>query len=254
MDSSLPFDVVENIISRAPIESLLQCKPTCKELYALCNDKRFMYKHLELSEERLMRVYGDKVEIFNPATLDLLCLPVPPEFHVTFTNMIVIHCNGLLLCRWCTGFGPGYSHVAVWNPVLGHLRFVESGSHCLSDFYGFGYDNVSCYKILSIKSCILWNAIAELGRLLMYEAACEWLVSNVLTNHVVGEIMSLVGAASVELIYPIEPIAVVPLLRVGLAEHASSVCNFLCEDRCQNRDFSIAYIMMSLHYPFTRNK
>ncbi|ESQ45094.1 hypothetical protein EUTSA_v10010595mg [Eutrema salsugineum] len=66
---------------------------------------------------------------------------------------------------------------------------------------------------------IFRNAIAELGRLLMYEAAREWLPT------VVGEIMSPMGAASVEFIDPREPIAVVPILRAGLAlaEHASSV-------------------------------
>ncbi|KAL1195880.1 Uracil phosphoribosyltransferase [Cardamine amara subsp. amara] len=66
---------------------------------------------------------------------------------------------------------------------------------------------------------IFRNAIAELGRLLMYEAAREWLPT------VVGEIMSPLGAASVEFIDPREPIAVVPILRAGLAlaEHASSV-------------------------------
>ncbi|VVB05594.1 unnamed protein product [Arabis nemorensis] len=66
---------------------------------------------------------------------------------------------------------------------------------------------------------IFRNAIAELGRLLMYEASRDWLPT------VVGEIMSPLGAATVEFIDPREPIAVVPILRAGLAlaEHASSV-------------------------------
>ncbi|CAN8254616.1 unnamed protein product [Cochlearia groenlandica] len=66
---------------------------------------------------------------------------------------------------------------------------------------------------------IFRNAIAELGRLLLYEASREWLPT------VVGEIMSPMGPASVEFIDPREPIAVVPILRAGLAlaEHASSV-------------------------------
>ncbi|KAJ0247052.1 Uracil phosphoribosyltransferase [Hirschfeldia incana] len=66
---------------------------------------------------------------------------------------------------------------------------------------------------------IFKSAIAELGRLLMYEASREWLPT------VVGEIMSPMGAASVEFIDPREPIAVVPILRAGLAlaEHASTV-------------------------------
>lgn len=66
---------------------------------------------------------------------------------------------------------------------------------------------------------IFRNAMAELGRLLMYEASREWLPT------VVGEIMSPMGTATVEFIDPREPVAVVPILRAGLAlaEHASSV-------------------------------
>lgn len=61
--------------------------------------------------------------------------------------------------------------------------------------------------------------MAELGRLLMYEASRDWLPT------VTGEIQSPMGAASVEFVDPREPIVVVPILRAGLAlaEHASSI-------------------------------
>ncbi|KAM5560231.1 hypothetical protein ABKV19_021415 [Rosa sericea] len=66
---------------------------------------------------------------------------------------------------------------------------------------------------------IFKNAMAELGRLLIYEASRDWLPT------VTGEIQSPMGVASVEFIDPREPVAVVPILRAGLAlmEHASSV-------------------------------
>ncbi|GMY14477.1 uracil phosphoribosyltransferase isoform X2 [Fagus crenata] len=66
---------------------------------------------------------------------------------------------------------------------------------------------------------IFRNAMAELGRLLMYEASRDWLPT------VTGEIQSPMGVASVEFIDPREPVAVVPILRAGLAlaEHASSI-------------------------------
>ncbi|KAM1353058.1 hypothetical protein TB2_032283 [Malus domestica] len=66
---------------------------------------------------------------------------------------------------------------------------------------------------------IFRNAMAELGRLLMYEASRDWLPT------VTGEIQSPMGVASVEFIDPREPILVVPILRAGLAlaEHASSI-------------------------------
>lgn len=66
---------------------------------------------------------------------------------------------------------------------------------------------------------IFRNAMAELGRLLMYEASRDWLPT------VLGEIQTPMDVASVEFIDPREPVAVVPILRAGLAlaEHASSI-------------------------------
>uniref|UniRef100_A0A5B7B5F5 uracil phosphoribosyltransferase n=1 Tax=Davidia involucrata TaxID=16924 RepID=A0A5B7B5F5_DAVIN len=66
---------------------------------------------------------------------------------------------------------------------------------------------------------IFKNAMAELGRLLMYEASRDWLPT------VTGEIQSPMAVASVEFIDPREPVAVIPILRAGLAlaEHAASV-------------------------------
>ncbi|XP_026444296.1 uracil phosphoribosyltransferase-like [Papaver somniferum] len=63
------------------------------------------------------------------------------------------------------------------------------------------------------------NAMAELGRLLIYEASRDWLPT------VTGEIQSPLGVASVEFIDPREPVTIVPILRAGLAlvEHASSI-------------------------------
>lgn len=66
---------------------------------------------------------------------------------------------------------------------------------------------------------IFKNAMAELGRLLMYEASRDWLPT------ISGEIQSPLGVAEVEFIDPREPVAVIPILRAGLAlaEHASSI-------------------------------
>ncbi|KAB1200649.1 Uracil phosphoribosyltransferase [Morella rubra] len=85
---------------------------------------------------------------------------------------------------------------------------------------------------------IFRNAMAELGRLLMYEASRDWLdlshpsfptietlLQKFRTPTVTGEIQSPMGVASVEFVDPREPVAVIPILRAGLAlaEHASSI-------------------------------
>ncbi|KAK8968122.1 Uracil phosphoribosyltransferase [Platanthera guangdongensis] len=66
---------------------------------------------------------------------------------------------------------------------------------------------------------IFKSAMAELGRLLIYEASRDWLPT------ISGEIQSPMGVATVEFIDPREPVTIVPILRAGLAlaDHASSV-------------------------------
>ncbi|KAK4796447.1 hypothetical protein SAY86_028773 [Trapa natans] len=78
---------------------------------------------------------------------------------------------------------------------------------------------VSVLRNEQTPSPIFRNAMAELGRLLLYEASRDWLPT------ITGEIQSPMGIASVEFIDPREPVVVVPILRAGLAlvEHASSI-------------------------------
>ncbi|KAJ7551210.1 hypothetical protein O6H91_06G004600 [Diphasiastrum complanatum] len=66
---------------------------------------------------------------------------------------------------------------------------------------------------------IFKSAMAELGRLLIYEASRDWLET------IGGEVQTPCGVANVEFIDPREPVKVVPILRAGLVlvEHVSSV-------------------------------
>ncbi|KAK6943609.1 hypothetical protein RJ641_024711 [Dillenia turbinata] len=78
---------------------------------------------------------------------------------------------------------------------------------------------VSVLRNEETPSPIFKSAMAELGRLLMYEASRDCLPT------ISGEIQSPMGVASVEFIDPRQPVAIVPILRAGLAlvEHASSI-------------------------------
>ncbi|EPS61979.1 uracil phosphoribosyltransferase, partial [Genlisea aurea] len=66
---------------------------------------------------------------------------------------------------------------------------------------------------------IFKSAMAELGRLLIYEATRDWLPT------ISGEIQSPMDVATVEFVDVREPISIVPILRAGLAlaEHAASL-------------------------------
>nr|CAB3461284.1 unnamed protein product [Digitaria exilis] len=78
---------------------------------------------------------------------------------------------------------------------------------------------VSVLRNEQTPCAIFKSALAELGRLLIYEASRDWLPT------ITGEIETPVAVASVEFIDPREPVLVIPILRAGLvlAEHASSV-------------------------------
>ncbi|KAL7136401.1 hypothetical protein ABFS83_10G027800 [Erythranthe nasuta] len=78
---------------------------------------------------------------------------------------------------------------------------------------------VSVLRNEQTPSPVFRNAMAELGRLLMYEASRDWLPT------ISGDIQSPMGVASVEFVDPREPVAIIPILRAGLAlaEHASSL-------------------------------
>ncbi|CAH2061249.1 unnamed protein product [Thlaspi arvense] len=153
---SLPLELVEVILYKVPIESLVRFKTTCKQWYALFNDERFIYKHLGLSQERFVRLDVDDqlIHIFNPETNARLCLPFSEELHIQ-QIIKTIHCDGLLLSLCTTERGiPNIKGLAVWNPILSGVTWIEPlNSYEIYDMYGFGYDKVSRdnYKILRIN-------------------------------------------------------------------------------------------------------
>ncbi|CAD5322619.1 unnamed protein product [Arabidopsis thaliana] len=81
MGSSLPFDLILEILQRTPAESLLRFKSTCKKWYELIsNDKRFMYKHLDKSTKRFLRIENrERVQILDPVTEILAVSTIPNE-------------------------------------------------------------------------------------------------------------------------------------------------------------------------------
>ncbi|CAM0955231.1 unnamed protein product [Alopecurus aequalis] len=78
---------------------------------------------------------------------------------------------------------------------------------------------VSVLRNEQTPCAVFRSAMAELGRLLVYEASRDWLPT------ITGEIQTPVAVSSVEFIDPREPVMVVPILRAGLAlaENISSV-------------------------------
>ncbi|CAH2061308.1 unnamed protein product [Thlaspi arvense] len=157
---SLPFELVEAILYKVPVESLVRFKSVCKQWYTFFNDKIFIYKHLDLYQERFIgfnQTDPKSTQIFNPETNGILRLPTPDELH-SYTFSGVLHsCDGLLLCVCvdrCTHGNDKYRKLVVWNPILSQIKLIEpSSSYNEFDIYGFGYDIVSRdnYKVLRIS-------------------------------------------------------------------------------------------------------
>ncbi|XP_010486421.1 PREDICTED: F-box protein At3g08750-like [Camelina sativa] len=153
---SLPLEMIEEILYRTPAESLIRFKSTCKKWYALItSDKRFMYSHLDRSPERFIRVYDR--QIMDPVSGTLSVALIPEEFRESYPIDSMVHCDGLLLCT-CEKWNYRelkYAKLAVWNPVLRNMKWIEpSDIYRITDYFGFGYDNTvgsrDNYKILRL--------------------------------------------------------------------------------------------------------
>ncbi|ESQ46352.1 hypothetical protein EUTSA_v10000601mg [Eutrema salsugineum] len=150
----LPFELVEEILYRLPFETLGRFKSICKHWYALINDKRFIYKYLDLSKERSIQNDHETSQLFDPETK-----AVSNELHsLLYSKMI--HCHGLLLCKCLETLRCSYTmKLAVWNPILRQFKWIKpSNSRKFFDVYGFGYDNVSQIEIYEFKSK-LWRSV-----------------------------------------------------------------------------------------------
>ncbi|XP_010421105.1 PREDICTED: putative F-box protein At3g22650 [Camelina sativa] len=141
--SLLPIDIIEEIFCRTPVEYLTQFKLTCKQWHALLKDKRFIYKYLDRvqDQERFIRIEHN-VQIIDPVNVARSSSPVPDVFHNLAQISAMVHCDGLLLCR-CKNIGSISCKLAVWNPFLNRVKWIEPlDFYSSNDFYGIGYDNV----------------------------------------------------------------------------------------------------------------
>ncbi|CAN7112820.1 unnamed protein product [Brassica rapa subsp. narinosa] len=137
--STLPPELIEEILYRAPPESLIRAKPTCKQWYSLITSKRFIYNHLDRSRKRFIRTVGT-VQVLDPVTRTRSETPLPKEFQRPYGVRTMVHCDGLLLCT-CGYFNYRNTNLAIWNPVLKKITWIKpSTCFTTSDYYGIGYD------------------------------------------------------------------------------------------------------------------
>jgi hypothetical protein len=163
--TTLPFELVEEILCRLPVNLLLQLRCLCKSFNSLISDPIFARKHLRMSTPR------HRLTRNNLAELRLLDFPLPfvfstlgvtlkqTEFNypVNLNNghhLKVCSCDGFL-CIYTTGIDE--CSVILCNPsirkvkILPPLEFEWNYIH--TPIYSFGYDQfIDNYKIIVVSS------------------------------------------------------------------------------------------------------
>ncbi|KAG2315479.1 hypothetical protein Bca52824_018601 [Brassica carinata] len=98
----------------------------------------------------------------DPVTRTSSVSPIPNElrqhpYEITLVFPLMVHCEGLMLVAYdddcsCGSDGSRIPNLALWNPVLKNLRWVEHAKGITRyDLHGIGYDKKNRsdgYKIL----------------------------------------------------------------------------------------------------------
>ncbi|XP_015057104.1 F-box/kelch-repeat protein At3g23880-like [Solanum pennellii] len=159
-----PEQILVNILTRLPVQSLVRFKCVSKFWITLISDPYFTKKHLNRarndqdSQKLLIYQWGPKVSNFS-----LYCCPLSPVQQVKDVqklkldcpstlkpNKILIHCcyNGLAILEICDKDGVKY---LLWNPSI-RESIVLPPLGCPGDGrsrFGLGYDSSSDeYKII----------------------------------------------------------------------------------------------------------
>ncbi|RZC86634.1 hypothetical protein C5167_029989 [Papaver somniferum] len=133
---SLPIEILDNILSRLPSLSTLQCKPVCKTwrkligkskvgmLFALRQENegevQFFYEDCILYHQH--KVNLERYESGNTLGQGFDCRKVSLQ-SLVFDNPIVGSCNGLV-CLLSKKLIVGYSVFIVCNPVTGEYVHI----------------------------------------------------------------------------------------------------------------------------------
>ncbi|GAU24895.1 hypothetical protein TSUD_116190 [Trifolium subterraneum] len=163
--STLSFDLVEQILCRLPVKSLLQFQCVCKSWKSLISDDpKFIKKHLQMSLSCPVQSHhhlifksstGKVVEyldssissIFNTVSKSIIT-PMKLRYPSILKDLsfeFVGSCHGII----CASI-PHY--VLFWNPSIQKLKISPNlDASIYKTMYGFGYDRCNdSYKVVAI--------------------------------------------------------------------------------------------------------
>jgi F-box interacting protein len=172
-DDVLPQEILTEILSRLPVQSLLRFRSTSKSLKSIIDSHNFTNLHLKNSLNRslILRnksdIYQLQIDDDDFSNLTTTAAPLKHPFSRNSNKITLIgSCNGLLaisngviFCR----HPNDANEITIWNPNTRKHRIIPflslpitprspSDSTCSLCFHGFGFDPVTAdYKLLRIS-------------------------------------------------------------------------------------------------------
>ncbi|GAU24912.1 hypothetical protein TSUD_116370 [Trifolium subterraneum] len=155
LSSTLPFDLIPEILYRLPVKLLLQLRCICKSWNSLISDPNFIKKHLHHSTKHLVHILTYSNDVLNSYTIDSvlndqIAIVSKLEFRNHRGVSFVGSCNGILC--FLVKDDAKFSTIQLWNPSIRKLKVLPPFEKPLKfKMYGFGYDPVSDnYKVVVV--------------------------------------------------------------------------------------------------------
>ncbi|KAF6176030.1 hypothetical protein GIB67_032653 [Kingdonia uniflora] len=154
---SLPQDIIDDVLIRLPLKSLVRCKYVSKPWYRLISDPRFVKLHLQLAKQpKIMIQTGadsfSSLDFCDNVVNEKMKQDLIINYYQPFGDKypyaleIVGSCDGLILMR-------SNEITFLWNPAT--REYKKLPRHCFYGDYtadlGFGYDEISKdYKVVNL--------------------------------------------------------------------------------------------------------
>lgn len=163
----LPMEVVVEIMSLLPAESLVRLKCVCRLWYSIINDRVFVAKHLhnanKISSAKSLFSIGYSEELHEPVRSfitirddDRIGYHIDSVFEDSMSVLLQQHADEYHIGSQCNGifclYGEENYNVMLCNPVTKEFKLLPDSCfrvkmHVL--MLGFGFDpSVDCYKVV----------------------------------------------------------------------------------------------------------
>ncbi|THG15680.1 hypothetical protein TEA_021637 [Camellia sinensis var. sinensis] len=175
IDQNLPEDVMNKLLSRLPVKSLLRFKCVCRYWYTLIKNPDLISKHFNQENNNgrlLVHHYISDIDRYAIALFPDETLAGIPPLHENLDHLQIPECMGdvvgpidgmFLVYTW---YSDG-DRMALWNPAMREFRRLNvlepifpPNFHAVVNVVGFGLDPLTRdYKIIWIRD--FYEAIVD---------------------------------------------------------------------------------------------